>query len=339
MAHYTEKLRKLDIQNTTLRDCFDPFSSEYNSSTIEEKIVTLEKVVASGLSLNNITKDYCKYYDSLSKPYVKDDLSLGLSMLIDELNQKFTNYTFAYSQEIYSIEILANILNSQLKNKNKMAIETKTILYNQLVEKRRNYKFEDLDLKNPSELSITNDNHLNAWAYWHGNLDADILLIGQDFGDCAYYLNNDGKDESENGTNYNLSSLFKEINIETGSSDDPNLNAKLYFTNAVLGAKSGGMSTAIKRGWYSETANSFIKPLIELIEPKVIISMGSIAYETICLIYGLTKKSMKDAVESNPIILENGIKIFVVYHCSSLGIANRDFNTQREDWQKIKAHI
>ena len=218
-------------------------------------------------------------------------------------------------------------------------METKNVLYKKLVAERKEYVFSDTDIKNPSELNISNDDHLNSWAYWHGDLNADILLIGQDFGDYAYYLNNNGKDDPDNGTNDNLSHLFNELGIETGSSDNPNLEAKLYFTNAVLGVKNGGMSADIKKSWYSETANKFIKPLINIVEPKIIIAMGSIAYDTICIIYGLHKKPMKEAIENNPIILEDGKKLFIVYHCSNLGIANRNFNSQREDWKKIKNHL
>ena len=184
-------------------------------------------------------------------------------------------------------------------------------------------------------MDIEHDQHLNGWAYWHGDLNAEILLIGQDFGDYAYYFAYDGLDDLKNGTNLNLTCLFRELGIRLGLSDDPNEEAKLHFTNAFLGVKRRGMAAPIKRSWYSGTAKKFIKPLIELVEPKIIIAMGAKAYDVISIIYSLEIKPLKDLVDSNPILLPDGKKLFVVYHCSGLGIANRAFNTQREDWRKI----
>lgn len=226
---------------------------------------------------------------------------------------------------------------------------TKQDLYNQLVAKRREYDYKSADIINPSKLPISNDIHLNAWAYWHGNLDADILLIGQDFGDVDYYKKYDGKDYPKNPTNKNLILLFKELGINLGESDNPNLDKKLYFTNAVLGAKvgqpstdqkNGGMATPIKsKDWYSDTAIKFIKPLIEIINPKIIITMGTTAYNVISIIYQLDKKTLKELIETNPIILNDKTKLFTVYHCSGLGLISRNFETQLEDWKKIKQQI
>lgn len=67
--------------------------------------------------------------------------------------------------------------------------------------------------------------------------------------------------------------------------------------------------------------------------------MGSKAYEVVSIIYNLDQKPMKEIVDTNPILLDDNKKLFVVYHCSNLGIANRSFNTQREDWRKIKPYL
>ncbi len=131
------------------------------------------------------------------------------------------------------------------------------------------------------------------------------------------------------------------MGIDIGQSDDPNTDAKLYFTNAVLGVKKGGMAAPIKKTWYADTAKKFIKPLIQLIEPKTIIAMGSKAYEVVSIIYiyNLDRKPIKEIVDTNPILLDDNKNLFVVYHCSNLGITNRSFNTQREDWRKIKPYL
>lgn len=338
MPTYTEKLAKLKIANPTLRDCFDPSSSEFSDTTMEQKIATLQKVIANGFSLQQLTTDYCKFYEKLNKPYVAKDLHQGLKALINNLLKEHTSFKLRIVEN-YSIEDLVNTLTLLLIDRNVYPIEVKEIFYKHLVEKRKQYKFSDAEILNPSDLDISFDEHLNAWAYWHGNLNAEILLIGQDFGDQEYYEKNNGKDKPTNETNVNLSNLFKELGIEIGQSDEPKTETKLYFTNAVLGVKKGGMAAPIKKSWYSETAKKFIKPLIQLVEPKIIIAMGSKAYEVASIIYNLDQKPMKEIVNMNPILLDDNKKLFVVYHCSKLGIANRSFNKQLEDWREIKLHI
>ncbi|MBS1643444.1 MAG: uracil-DNA glycosylase family protein [Bacteroidetes bacterium] len=338
MPTYTEKLKKLNIANPTLRDCFDPASSEFSDTTMEQKIVTLQKVIANGFSLQKLTTDYCKFYEKLNKPYVAKDLHQGLKTLINNLLQKHTSFRLKLVDN-YSNKELVNALTILLEDTTIYPIEAKEIFYKHLVDKRKKYVFNDTEIFNPSELKIAFDEHLNAWGYWHGNLNADILLIGQDFGDYNYYINNDGKDDPTNATNVKLSYLFGELGIDIGQSDNPNTNAKLYFTNAVLGVKKGGMAAPIKKAWYADTAKKFIKPLIQLIEPKTIIAMGSKAYEVISIIYNLDQKRMKEVVDTNPILLDDNKKLFVVYHCSNLGIANRSFIKQCEDWRKIKLYL
>ena len=338
MTLYTEKLEKLKIANPTLRDCFDPSSSEFSESTMEEKIQTLQKVIASGFSLEQITKEYCRFYEKLNKSYVAKDLHQGLKALINFLLKKHTAFKLKFIDD-YSKEELIESLRLLLKDTALYPLEVKTIFYKHLVDKRKRYQYKDSDILNPASMNISYDEHLNAWAYWQGNLNAEILLIGQDFGDYDYYLKNNGKDEPANATNINLASLFRELRIELGTSDEPNIDTKLYFTNAVLGVKNGGMSAPIKKSWYVDTAKLFIKPLIQLIEPKIIIVMGSKAYDVASIIYSLESKPMKELINSNPILLGDNMKLFVVYHCSSLGIANRNFEKQLDDWREIRQHL
>lgn len=228
-------------------------------------------------------------------------------------------------------------------------LETKQSRYARLVQQRKEYRYKCNGIVNPSELSIDNDEHLNAWAYWHGNLDAEILVIGQDFGDVNYYKKYKGLDSNLNGTNTNLIKLFNQLGITLGCPPCPNRENKLYFTNAVLGAKmgqvstkniNGGMASPIKkRDWFADTSIQFIKPLIEIVEPKVIITLGCLAYRVMSIIYKLNEKPLKKLVDHNPIILCNNIKLFTLYHCSGLGLISRNFDKQLDDWKKIKFHL
>lgn len=214
----------------------------------------------------------------------------------------------------------------------------KQLAYSELVKKRKQYRFESEGIVNPHEIENGkyDCDHLNPWALWQNSLDAKILLVGQDWGDDRYFLENRGKDNDKSGTNQNLIKLFAQIGIDIGLPGSPK-DSKVYFTNAVLGIKKDGMASKIKSDWYLKTADLFIKPLIDIINPPIIIAMGSAAYFTIAKIYGLRKKSLSKVVDENPISLNDGKKLFVMYHCSALGTANRKLELQKKDWKKIQA--
>jgi len=223
------------------------------------------------------------------------------------------------------------------------SIKEKKVKFEKLVAKRKEFKFSDPELVNPSQIEggmYDKENYLNPWDKWHGNLDAKILLIGQDWGSEEYYRNLKGeydKDVTTNLTNANLRKLFKEIGFDN---IDENHDIPLFFTNAVLGMKKGKMDKQVKEKWYLETANEFIKPLINIVNPEIIIAMGEAAYKTIAEIYELRVKPLKEIVGKKPIDLSDGKKLFVVFHCSPRSCQmNRSLDLQKEDWRKIKEYI
>ena len=222
------------------------------------------------------------------------------------------------------------------------SIKEKKVKFEKLVAKRKEFKFSDPELVNPSQIEggmYDKENYLNPWDKWHGNLDAKILLIGQDWGSEEYYRNLKGeydKDVTTNLTNANLRKLFKEIGFDN---IDENHDIPLFFTNAVLGMKKGKMDKQVKEKWYLETANEFIKPLINIVNPEIIIAMGEAAYKTIAEIYELRVKPLKEITGKNPINLSDSKKLFVVYHCTPNCYLFRKMDLQKEDWRKIKEYI
>lgn len=218
--------------------------------------------------------------------------------------------------------------------------ENKQDRYLKLVKKRKEFDFEEL--KNPNQI---NDGEydtydvINPWSIWQGNLDAKILLIGQDWGDAKYYIDNKGKDKDSNPTNKNLIELFKSLNIDIGTPSNPNKTSPVFFTNAILGIKDNGMSSAVKDAWIYESTDEFLKPLIEIIEPEIIITLGVSAFKAIKSIYKLKEKSvLKELIHTNPIKVDNK-KIFNFYHCGGLGLANRSLPLQKQDWSIISNYM
>ncbi len=145
-------------------------------------------------------------------------------------------------------------------------------------------------------------------------------------------------------TNENLEFLFREgLGIKIGHPLSPNTELKLFFTNAIVGLKiEGGMQGGIKKDWQILCMKEFLKPIIELVNPSIIIAMGQLPFKSVCEVFEdkiepITKKSnsFKNSV-GKVFISENKTHIFPVYHCGSKGVnMNKKLPEQLEDWKKI----
>lgn len=213
--------------------------------------------------------------------------------------------------------------------------------YHDLVKKRKDFEFDN-GLNNPSKTSF-DTNEIEPWAQWQNDLDAEILVIGQEFSDLATYIKCKGKVERfdhkyEYPSNKNLQALLTIIRKDPGHPNKPNKGQKLFFTNCVMGLKGGKMSSNFKTKWINQSRENFLQPLIELIDPKIIICLGGMATKAVARIYGFKSESMKNYVNISPIRKENKL-IFPVYHTGGLGIRNRSIEQQIQDWEKIKRHL
>lgn len=213
----------------------------------------------------------------------------------------------------------------------------KHILYNQLVQKRKAFRFFD-GLLNPSEIEggKYDCEQIGAWSQWHGNLNAEIFLIGQDWGDIDYFVDNQGCDIDSNPTNRNIIELFKCVGIDIGIPSKPNVSTPVFFTNSILGIKvDGKMAGKISQSWARQCTDAFLKPLIDIINPRVIITLGTVAYGEVAYLYGLRKTSLKKLLSESPEIQVNKKVICPRFHCGGLGLANRKLDDQKRDWLRI----
>lgn len=203
---------------------------------------------------------------------------------------------------------------------------------------------------------------VNLWTYWQGrgNLNAKIMLVGQDWG-CPWdpnyqptmdqvrkanqnyeydYLNN-----NPSPTDANLARLFSELGYDiTKPCED------LFFTNFILGYRNKGLSSGYQKSW-AEHDKGFFHELADIIEPKVILCLGRSTFEGVLSAFDVKLdtpiKDYNDFIESkcNPVAvtLENSgtAYVFALAHCGAMGTLNRnrkksaDLTNQIEDWRKI----
>jgi len=196
-------------------------------------------------------------------------------------------------------------------------------------------------LSNPSKYPDYDSNEIGPWSLWQGSLNADILLVGQDWGSVGYFLKHKGTDENKNPTNKNLVILFNSIGISINGPENKESCNLVYFTNVILCLKAGGLSSPIEQKYASICCDRFLKFLIPIIRPKIVIALGKFAFESIATSYGTKFMPFCQAVDvETGFVIDDDIRLFPVYHCGFWGVQkNRKFDLQIKDWQKIQKYL
>ena len=170
-----------------------------------------------------------------------------------------------------------------------------------------------------------------------GNLDADIMVIGQDYGrESMEYSSTDDA----------LRNLFKQVfkkDIDKGE-------IPLFFTNMANCYRKQRTSGGLHAGWLPICANRYMARLIRIVRPKVIIVLGLAAFEAMYCMDGIRVRC-KNPVNAAPGTLAEIMKydyridldgceigVFPVYHPGANSKRNRSMEQQVEDWKRIKGY-
>lgn len=212
-------------------------------------------------------------------------------------------------------------------------LEYKKAKYKELVEKRKACAL--CPLHNPSRIEggKYDCDHLDPWATWKGDLDAEIVVVGKDWNDLDSFIQQQGVVNPKNRTNKNLVILLDFVGINVQKD-------KLFFTNSILCAKEGGKNATVKTEWVRNCSTNFLRPLLDLIQPKLVIAMGEEAFIAVTNAFGITGLKFKEAKsKSDPIYITESMKCFAVYHPTTFnqyGIKPRD---HYEQWERIIPHL
>ena len=246
--------------------------------------------------------------------------------------------------------------------------------------------------------------HVNMWNYWQGSLDAKIMVIGQDYGSFPK-IESEDKDGKKKNTEYyfeeciyrdaftkiktkgDIENEYKQLR-KIWSITDANLfylfkkvlgydltkeNEDLFFTNMACCYRNKGDATSgsenYRSEWLSLCANKYMRELIDIIQPQVIITLGENTFNALSCIDGMELKCIKpielnDMKEklsednrklkfSDVIYYEyeleyskdKAIHVFPVYHPGPNSNMNRPLQetgtneegqSQESDWGKIR---
>jgi DNA polymerase len=220
----------------------------------------------------------------------------------------------------------------------------KVTRYLELVEDRKicrackNPANPSQDLTNPSEIQggAFDSDEIGPWSRWQGNLDAELMVVAQDWGDVGWFVREKGCPTNYSKANTTLVELVGEAGFSIGLPYQTSGKGTLFFTNAVLCMKQGNASARVPAEWFRICGAKFLRPLIDIVRPMVIACVGKPAYETVLRAHGIQPGNFREAVDcQEPTQLPGGAAVFAMYHCGALGQTHRNRDAQRKDWRRI----
>lgn len=193
-------------------------------------------------------------------------------------------------------------------------------------------------LHNPSRIKdgkYDKHNHIGPWSAWKGDLNAQIVVVGKDWYSVKSFIEQEGVSDPDSTTNKNLITLLESIGV------DPQKD-KLFFTNAVLCLKDGPNDAPLIRKWLKNCASRFLRPLLDLIEPKIVITLGDDALYAVTHAYNVKGiERVSDVIEQKePIYLTENMKWFPVYHCGRQGVNSKGgLGAHIKHWARIRPYL
>lgn len=187
----------------------------------------------------------------------------------------------------------------------------------------------------------------SIWTDWYSRLDANLMIIGQDWGPFQdmeklnkMYLENKVEDnwniliETEKSTTKKM--LTKYLNI---ASDNriKDLN-NIYITNAIMCARSGSTYRGNNINLKLSTTNCscFLKRQIEIVKPKVIATLGYYPLLSLSLIFQFDiADTLSECIKSTPIIKVNDLVIIPLYHPVAQIRQEEQLIQYKKIWQEL----
>ena len=169
--------------------------------------------------------------------------------------------------------------------------------YSALVEKRKACRL-CVGLSNPAERTLRrfDSDQIGPWSRLHGDLDAELLIVGQDWGGVKYYNDNEGLDKLANPTMCNLEKLLNHIGIRVSVTSYSDHSRGVFLTNAVLCLKDGGLQAKIEPAWVRNCGSNFLRRQIEIVRPKVVVGLGAFAFHAVLRAFGHSVVELRDAI-------------------------------------------
>ncbi|MDX5321545.1 MAG: hypothetical protein LPK45_10490, partial [Bacteroidota bacterium] len=90
-------------------------------------------------------------------------------------------------------------------------------IYKELVEARKACTLCRGDLINPSSIPHLDSDEIGPLSLWQSSLEADVLVVAQDWGNVDYFRTNQGRDDANEITSRNLEEFLKIAGLDPGA--------------------------------------------------------------------------------------------------------------------------
>jgi len=181
---------------------------------------------------------------------------------------------------------------------------------------------------------------VSHWEQWLGHRTPKLLVVGQDFGNVAYFVRCRGRDEPNNKTNENLHRLLTAAGIAVEHPSQRDICAPVFLTNSILCVKEGAMNSPIRSSWVDACSERHLRPLISFLAPPVVIGMGNAGWRAVRRVFALNDAPRQISFAAgSDWIAGNDTRVFAVGHCGPLGIINRPWPQQLADWRRVGAAV
>ena len=229
----------------------------------------------------------------------------------------------------------------------KERLATRAAAYRQLVAWRKAHRFPR-GLLNPAEIQggRFDSGHLGPWTNWQNNLWAEVVIIGQDWGNEALFVKGRGRPDAHDQTSLNLMEMVKQAGWDLGTPSAPKPQP-FFLTNAVLGIRASDCGAkAPLKAWIDDSV-PFLLRLLDIIRPRAVVSLGGAAQRACHWAWSGQSldggcphpPSLHQAHASSPLLKPGMPAWFAFYHCSPLGLSNRSLGHQVEDWRFLGAWL
>ena len=181
---------------------------------------------------------------------------------------------------------------------------------------------------------------VSHWEQWLGHQKPKILVVGQDFGNVGYFVRHRGRDDPHNKTNDNLQKLLAAAGIYVRDAPDPDREAPVFMTNSILCVKEGKMSAPILPRWVNSCTERHLIPLLRYLKPPVVVGMGGCGWRAVRRAFALHDAPVRiSKAAGSSWISTDRTPVFAVGHCGPLGLINREWPQQIDDWRRVGAAV
>jgi uracil-DNA glycosylase family 4 len=187
---------------------------------------------------------------------------------------------------------------------------------------------------------------LGPYTQWQGNLSAELVVVGQDFAGVDSFERLQGWPGPKVGTNLALIELLAAAGIALAPPELGQPQDAIFLTNAIQCLKPGGMQGRPPVAYARECVPRFLVPVLALIRPRAVVTLGEYALSSLLEAYGLRCDEplvrLVTAGRTFELPLPDGraARLFPRLHPSpTVRNAVRSLALQKEDWAAVGAYL